>query len=96
VMDKLGGGSPMRDASQDAYHVTNVRIRTVDAEVDVIRRNDMGDPELLTLTFKQNLLKGYMVQDVRVWRYEVDEPPPYYVPETMRAGQPVRGAAGDE
>ncbi len=94
VINRLaGGGRPMRDEGERAYHVTQVRVRTVEAEVDIIRRDAGGVPREMTVTVDRNLLSGFFVKDVRYWRYNVEEPPPHFMSAT--AETPDREPSGD-
>ncbi len=80
VIKRLGDGRAMTDPAEVAYHVTEIRVRTLESEVDVIHtRPDDGTPEQMTISFRQNLLTGFRVERVRAWRYPVDVPPPHYL-----------------
>jgi hypothetical protein len=81
VIVRLDGAEPMRYPDQQAIHVAEVRVRAMEAEVDVIHLGEGGVPELITLGFKKNLLDGYRVASERPWRIRVDMPPPHYVPD---------------
>jgi hypothetical protein len=78
IQKRLEGGRPMREIDEPAYHVVEVRVRTVDSEVDVIHPDNDGNPQQITIAFRQNLLTGFRVERVRVWRYHVEAPPPHY------------------
>lgn len=75
----LGTGRPMEYAGEPAIHVVEVRVRTTDSQVDVIHLNAGGVPEEMTISFRQNLLRGFHVESVRPWRYRVVMPPPHLV-----------------
>ena len=87
VIKRLGDGRAMTDPAEVAYHVTEIRVRTFESEVDVIHvRPDDGTPEQMTVSFRQNLLTGFRVERVKAWRYPVHVPPPHYLrPVEQRA-----------
>ena len=80
VLEKLEEGRPMTRVGEAAFHVAEVRIRTVDAEVDIIAPGSGGVPGLTTYKFKQNVLSGWTIEDKRFWRIHVAIPAPNYVP----------------
>jgi len=84
---------PMTDADESSYQVTAVRVRMSDAEVDVIHLAADGAPELVTLHFKQNVLKGYQVKSYRRWHYSVDMPGPHYVGPPIGPGADAEPAS---
>ncbi len=88
VIKRLGEGRAMTDPAEVAYHVTEIRVRTLESEVDVIHaRPDDGTPEQMTIAFRQNLLTGFRVERVRAWRYPVDVPPPHYLRPVERRAE---------
>jgi hypothetical protein len=75
------GSYAMTSPDQRAYHVYEVRVRSFDAQVDVIDTEPGGSPALTTFSF-QRALDGNTVTAVRHWRVRVDVPAPtYYDPE---------------
>jgi hypothetical protein len=84
VFDKLGGGEPLLEPDPKAYHVHIVRIRATDAEVDVIHPGPGDVPQLTTVKFRQNVVKGWYVKEHRDWRLRVDVPEPNYVPSPVK------------
>ena len=80
VIARLGDGRPMQTDADRAYHVYELRLRANEAEIDVIHPGNGGAPELLTLSFKQELFKGWQLKRTRRWRLHVEAPPPYYIP----------------
>ncbi len=98
VITRLGGGRPMLGPDVNAYHIHAVRLRALEAEVDVIYPGGAGVPEFMTLSFKQDLLKGWYVNRARKWRFRVEVPEPNYVspgPPTTRPAsesEPMDGA----
>lgn len=81
VETRMGEGDPLLRAGIPAYHVQMVRVRTVEAEVDLIAPRTDGLYDLVTLQFKQHITKGWRVIDHRVWRVRVDVPGPAYRPD---------------
>lgn len=94
VIALLGSGRPMRDPGEVAYHVRQVRVRTVEAQVDLIHRDEHGVPQEMTVTVDRNLLSGFFVSDVRYWRYDVEEPPPYFTMAPVEATSDLASPAG--
>ena len=86
VVEKLGYGRPMQPQDTLAYHVTAVRTRGPEAEVDVIVPRADGLHELVTVRFKQKFARGYEVATAREWRVRADPPMSNYIappqPET--------------
>jgi hypothetical protein len=80
VTDRLGDARPMVEGDDHAYHVTSVRVRTTNAQVDLICPRSDGHHELVEISFKQTFTKGYEVRDARLWRVHVEVPEPNFVP----------------
>jgi hypothetical protein len=80
VSERLGDAKALSDPQGPAYHITAVRIRTVEAEVDVIRSGPDIVPQLRTVEFKQQI-GGWKVVSSREWRIRVEAPEPNYPPE---------------
>ncbi len=80
VQKKLNGGRPMHYGDSRGYHVTAIRSRGPEAEVDVIVPRSDGLHELETVRFKQKFGKGYEVASSRQWRLRVEPPTPNYQP----------------
>ncbi len=90
VSQRLGIGRPQQDPAQPAYEVKSVRARGIEAEVDVIYPRSDGLYGLVTVSFRRDLMKGWLVSDTRVWRIPVEPDPPSYIPpiEGSIAGAP--------
>jgi len=80
VIRKIGEGEPLREAGKPAYHVTEVRIRGFDAEVDIFHPRTEYEHELVTIRFRRGLFEPFHVKSTRQWRIRVDVPEPHYVP----------------
>lgn len=78
VIAKLGYGRPMQPEDTLAYHITAVRTRGPEAEIDVIVPRADGLHELVTIRFQQKFAKGYQVESAREWRVRADPPPANY------------------
>jgi hypothetical protein len=93
VMKRLEGSRPMREWDGRACHVDSIRVRGLDAEVDVIFPRADGLHDLITIHFHKDVLSGYAIDSTRIWRVRIDPPPPYYVPppedEEVIVVQPV-------
>jgi hypothetical protein len=86
VTEKLGGGQPMMSPGQPAYHVTQVRVRALDAEVDLMYPAGDGLMREATLYFEKDVWSKFRVTGVRPWRVPVREtPPPHYTPEPVES-----------
>ncbi len=79
VMKRNGEGVPMTQPGQRAVHVTNVRVRGGDAEVDVVIPREDGIHELITLQFERPIFERWDVHGTRHWRIRVATPHPNYV-----------------
>lgn len=82
---------PLLEAGQPAVHVNAVRIRAMDAQVDVVYPRSDGHYELVTLFMRQKFLHKYEVRDTRLWRIHVSPPQPRYEPPP--APEPAADAA---
>ncbi len=78
VTDRLGSGRPMMASSERAYHVTEVRVRGLDAQVDLLSPRKDGYYHFVTISFRQDLLRGYQVASTRLWRIREEPPAPNY------------------
>ena len=84
VTEKLGGGQPMMSTGQLAYHITEVRVRALDAEVDLMYPTADGMMREATLSFQKDIWSKFRVTAVRPWRVPVrTTPPPHYQPEAI-------------
>jgi hypothetical protein len=90
VIERLQTARPMQAGDKGAYHVEAVRVRAMDAEVDVIHPGNGGAPELMTIYFRQHLLEGWQVKWHRRWRLRIEAPEAHYVPPPPpeEAGEP--------
>ena len=80
VIRKLGMGHPLTDPGEQAYHVLELRIRGMEAEVDLVYPRSNSIYELVTITFSRRLVEGWVVLSSRLWRIRVDVPPSNYIP----------------
>lgn len=80
VIRKLEIGHPMTDPNETAYHVLEIRIRGVEAEVDLLYPRQGSIYEMVTLSFRRRLVEGWTVLTSRLRRVHVDRPQPNYVP----------------
>jgi hypothetical protein len=80
VFAKLGDGRPMTTAGEPAIHITEVRTRTFNAQVDLIYPRRDGFNQFITLTMKRSVLENYRVDRVRPWQLrDVTAMTPNYV-----------------
>jgi hypothetical protein len=95
VAERLGDAKAMTTAGQAAYHVTTVRIRTVEGEVDVVSSGPDEVPQLRTIGFKQQI-DGWKIVSTRNWRVRITAPEPHYPPDSDEgASPPSTQPAGD-
>jgi hypothetical protein len=81
VAAKLGPNArPMTSPDEPAVHIATVRVRTTQAEVDVIYPRPDGHYQLATLTMRQKAIGRHAVTATRLWRIRA-EPPPMNHPE---------------
>lgn len=89
VLRRVPGSVPATDADQAVVHVTQVRLRGNDADVDVVveprEARPTATPYLLTVTMKQEFLRDWKVTRSRAWRLPVDVPALAWVPAGGRA-----------
>ena len=95
VIRRLGGGHPQLDAGEPAYHVTSVRARGLTAQVDLFYPRPDGFYEFVTISFRRDLLRGYEVQNTRLWRTDDQPPQPNYRPQGAEATVAAPTDAGD-
>ncbi len=82
VTDRLGSGRPMMASSERAYHVIEVRVRGLDAQVDLLSPRKDGYYHFVTISFRQDLLRGYRVASTRLWRIREEPPSPHFTSPT--------------
>ncbi|HWB20470.1 MAG TPA: hypothetical protein VG711_09240 [Phycisphaerales bacterium] len=87
VIQRLGGGHPLSNPAEPAYHITQVRSRDLDGEVDVIFPGADGVYQSATIKLHKELVGPYQVTDVRIWHFPVQPPAPNY-PPPMPEGEP--------
>ncbi len=95
MIRRLGGGHPQLDAGEPAYHVTSVRARGLTAQVDLFYPRADGFYEFVTISFRRDLLRGYEVQNTRLWRTDDQPPEPNYRPQAAEATVAAPADAGD-
>lgn len=78
-----GGVRPMREDGERAIHITQIRVRAADAEVDVVYPRAGGLYETATLSLRQRMFSRFEVQRMRVWRVTVLPPLPTYPPDPV-------------
>jgi hypothetical protein len=92
VQRRLGAGHAMGREGESAYHVTVVRARGTEAEVDMVVPQPGGTYGLLTISFHNKLGKGWYVRGQREWAIHVEAPSPTYpASEQLTASE---GSAG--
>ena len=78
VIARLGGGHPMTDPDEPAYHVTEVRSQGLKGKVDLFFPRDDGTYAFVTLTFRRDLIRGYVHENTRWWDTGDQPPGPGY------------------
>lgn len=80
VFAKLEGGRPMTVEGEPALHITEVRTRNFNAQVDMIYPRADGLNQFVTLTMKRSVLENYHVVRARPWQLrDVTAMAPNYV-----------------
>jgi hypothetical protein len=93
VIERLENARPMQPEQADAYHVESVRVRGLDAEVDVIHPGAGGVPELMTVYFNQTMMEGWRVKWHRRWRLRIEAPEAHHIPPpSEEEAEPAAGA----
>ena len=80
VLRRIGSGHAMEDPAEPAFHVTKVRVRGRQAQVDVFFPDSDGEYEFATLTFTGDVIAGYALDGTRIWHTNHSPPPPGYLP----------------
>lgn len=90
---------PMQEGDPQAYHITSVRVRGTDAEVDLIYPRADGIPELVTIQFSKRFAGGYDVERIRPWRIRIDAPMATYddaLRREMESKNPKKAPMADD
>lgn len=85
VLNKVGRSTVMPDENAPTtLDVQTVRIRTIKAWVDIQRTSESRIPQLLTVHLKHDLVSGWYLERMRVWRGTVNPntQPPYFPPSS--------------
>jgi hypothetical protein len=78
VIQRLGGGRPMQDPDEPAYHVTRVSSQGFEATVDLFYPKPDGAHQFVTMTFHREMVGGWQHQHTRAWQTGDQPPPPAY------------------
>ena len=95
VAQQLGNGHPQFDSAEPAYHIVEVRLKTMAADVDIYYPRKGLYHEFVTMSFTQNLIGKYKVKHTRLWRLTKNPPEPNYREAAMEAVSAPTGS-GDE
>ena len=80
VFTHLGGGQPLQSPEEEAIHITEIRTRGMDAQVDMTYPRTDGLYQLVTLTLQHSLMQKWHVKSMRKWALrDVEAPKPNYV-----------------
>lgn len=89
VFEKLGGGRPMERPDEKAIHITEVRTRALNAQVDMIYSRPDGVPQFVTLSLEHGVFEKWRVTSARPWAIRnVEVPEPNYVPARPKPDNP--------
>lgn len=80
VFELMGGGRPMLVVGEPAYHIHEIRVRGLNAEVDLIAPRADGFYDFSTIYFQNDFPNGYRSTATRRWHMSVEPPAPNYVP----------------
>jgi hypothetical protein len=87
VFEKLGSGRHMTEVGEKALHITEVRTRGFDAQVDMIYPREDGLYQSVTLTLSRSVVDPFHVTTARQWQVrDLKSPEPTYIgptPEEM-------------
>ena len=67
VASRLGGGIPMTSNEQVAYHITELRVRGLSADADIVFPATSGGYEEATIHLESSPFGNWGVTDERVW-----------------------------
>ena len=95
VAQKLGSGHPQFDSDEPAYHIVEVRLWAMEAEVDIYYPRAGAYHDYVTMKFTKNLIGNYKVKHTRLWRITKNLPEPNYRESAMEAVSAPTGS-GDE
>jgi hypothetical protein len=80
VFTHLDGGRPMVFPDEQAIHFTEIRTRTMNAQVDVIFPDSGGFNQFYTLSLEHSVLEKWHVKSERKWAMgAIKTPAPNYV-----------------
>jgi hypothetical protein len=80
VFTHLGGGHPLMSPEEEAIHITQIRTRGMDAQVDMTYPRTDGLYQLVTLTLEHSVMTKWHVKSFRRWALrDVEAPKPNYV-----------------
>jgi len=85
VSQILGGGHAQFDSEEPAYHIVEVRLKTLAANVDIYYPRKELYHEFVTMSFTQDLFGNYTVKHTRLWRITKNPPEPNYRDPAMNA-----------
>lgn len=95
VAQQLGGGHPQFDSDEPAYHIAEVRLKTMAAEVDIFYPRKGLYHGFVTMNFTRDLFGNYKVKHTRLWRITRNPPEPNYRESAIDAVSAPTGQ-GDE
>jgi hypothetical protein len=94
-----GDDTPMKTVGEAALHITQVRTRAFDAEVDLVYPRGDGLNQLVTMKLNREVFEDWRVISARLWQIrDVEIPDPTYTPPTpeeLAKKKRERGPAGE-
>ena len=76
-----GDDTPMKTVGEPALHITQVRTRAFDAEVDLVYPRGDGLNQLVTISLNREVFKDWRVMSARLWQIRsIEIPDPTYTP----------------
>ena len=80
VTSRVGDSAPLQNEGEPAYHITELRVRGLKAEADIIFPRAGGGYETATLYLSKSLSNPWRVSRERIWLIPVVQAPaPHYV-----------------
>lgn len=82
VGEMLANATPMTSDGQPAYHITELRVRGLDAEADVVMPTKSGEYQMVTLRLETSPFNPWSVTYDRLWAMPIhDSPSPTFSAE---------------
>ncbi len=71
----VGGATPMSTTNELSYHITELRMRGLSADADVVFPSASGIYGMATIQLKSSILGDWEVVNDRIWLIPIETPP---------------------